>query len=215
MSSAFLNQLEEDLKVPLFTDSDLSLIFPDKDPAAIYNSLTYYVKKGNVVRLRRGLYSLAKKKGEGYRFSKFQLANHLVLHSYVSFESALSHHNLIPEAVYEVTSASLVKNVEFENSLGRFSFSCTPVVPFYLGVEKDEATRGKIANPVRALFDLICVRRKLYETVADLEADLRVDLSELKHQLGYFAPEEVRDLAERYKKRSTRLLAKVLIEELM
>jgi hypothetical protein len=35
MSSAFLNKIEEDLKIPLFTDEDLKLVFRDKDPSAI------------------------------------------------------------------------------------------------------------------------------------------------------------------------------------
>ena len=75
----------------------------------------------------------------------------MVLHSYISFESALSHHGLIPETVYETTSATFTKNKVFENSLGRFSFAYSPVDPFYLGIEKDEVTNAKIANPLRAL----------------------------------------------------------------
>jgi predicted transcriptional regulator of viral defense system len=142
------------------------------------------------------------------------LANKLVLHSFISFESALSHHGLIPEAVYEVTSACLTKNVFFENSLGRFSFSYSPIEPFYLGVEKDEITDAKISNPIRALFDLIYMRRKLYDKAIDLENDFRIDLKELKIILSRFKPGEILELGELYKKKTTRSLATILVRDL-
>lgn len=215
MSSEFLNRIEADLKITLFTDDDLRLVFRDKKHSAIYNSLTYHLKKHNLERYRRGLYSLSIKRRGKHNFSKFKLANKLVLHSFISFESALSHHNLIPEAVYEVTSATLSKNVVFENSLGRFSFSYSPIGPFYLGVVKDEITGAKVANPIRALFDLIYVRRKLYNNVEDLENDFRIDLKELRVQLGHFRPGDILKLGELYQKKTTRNLATILVRDLM
>lgn len=215
MSCEFINKIEESLKVSLFTDDDLKLVFPDKESSAIYNSLTYHLKKKNIERYRRGLYSLSPKKGGKHAFSKFKLANKLVLHSFISFESALSHYGLIPEAVYEVTSACFSKNTMFENSLGRFSFSYSPIEPFYLGVHKDEVTDSKIANPIRALFDLIYVRRKLYSEVRDLENDLRIDLSEFKKILSHFKAGDILELGELYKKKTTRTLANLLVRDLM
>jgi hypothetical protein len=215
MSSEFLKRIEEELRVSLFTDQDLRLVFKDKVPSAIYNSLTYHLKNRNLERYRRGLYSLSVRRGERLSFSKFKLANKLVLQSYVSFESALSHHGLIPEAVYEVASATMTKNVVFENSLGRFSFSYSPVEPFYLGVEKDEVTGAKIANPVRALFDLVNTRKKLYASAQDLESDFRVDLRELKTCLEKFRPGEILELGELYKKKTTRTLAMIIVRDLM
>jgi len=215
MSSEFLSKIEEDLKVQLFTDDDLKLIFRDKLPSAIYNSLTYHLKNKNLERYRRGLYSFPIKREGKHNFSKFKLANKLVLHTFISFESALSHHNLIPEAVYEVTSVTLSKNVIFENSLGKFSFSYSPIEPFYLGVEKDEITGAKIANPIRALFDLIYLRRKLYDKAEDLESDFRIDLKELIKQLSHFKPREILELGELYRKKTTRSLATILVRDLM
>lgn len=215
MSAEFLNTIENDLKVPLFTDNDLKLIFQDKPSSAIYNSLTYHLKKKNIERYKRGLYSLASKRGGRLGFSKYKLANKLVLHSFISFESALSHHGLIPEAVHEVTSASFIKNKIFENSLGRFSFTYSPVEPFYVGVEKDEVTDSKIANPIRALFDLIYARRRLYGSAEDLERDFRIDLKELRQILNEFEAGEILQLGELYKKKTTRNLANILVRDLM
>ena len=215
MSAEFLSRIKENLKLPLFTDDDLKLLFRDKEPSAIYNSLTYHVKNQHLERFRRGLYSLTSKGGEKHSFSKFKLANKLVLQSFISFESALSHHGLIPEAVHEITSACLSKNVVFDNSLGRFSFTYTPIDPFYLGVEKDEITDAKIAQPVRALFDLIYVRRRQYDNASDLESDFRIDLEELKKALGNFKPGEILELGDLYKKKTTKKLATILVRDLM
>lgn len=214
MSTNFLTAIENNLKMPFFTDDDLKLVFRDKRPSAIYNSLAYHLKKKNLERYRRGLYSLSAKKNGKFDFSKFKLANKLVLHSFISFESALSHHGLIPEAVYEVTSVCFSKNKAFTNSLGRFSFTYSPVEPFYLGVEKDEITRVKMANPIRALFDLVYTRRKLYKSAKDLESDFRIDLLELKNKLDKFEVSEILHLGELYKKKTTRNLATILLRDL-
>ncbi len=214
MSANFLNEIENNVKVSLFTDDDLKIIFRDKPPSAIYNCLTYHLKKKNLKRYKRGLYSLAAKRSEKLDFSKFKLANKLVLHSFISFESALSHHGLIPEAVYEITSTCFTKNKVFENSLGRFSFTYCPVEPFYLGVEKDEITKAKIANPIRALFDLIYLRKKIYNRAQDLEEDFRIDLEELKNELNKFKAKDILELGDRYKKKTTRSLAMILVRDL-
>jgi hypothetical protein len=215
MSCEFLNKIQECLKIQLFTDNDLKLIFPEKDHSAIYNSLAYHLKKKNVERFKRGLYSLSPQRGKQYSFSKFKLANKMVLHSFISFESALSHHGLIPEAVYEISSASLNKNLLFENSLGRFTYTFSPIELFYLGVEKDETTDAKIANPMRALFDLVYIRRKLYQKSEDLDNDLRIDLAELKKYLSHFKPRDILELGDLYQKKTTKKLATILVRDLL
>ena len=215
MSSSFLTKIEEDLKSHLFTDEDLKLLFPEKDASALYNSLSYHLKRHHLERLRRGLYALAPKKNQSLFFSKFKLANKLVLHSFISFESALSHHNLIPEAVIEVTSSTLTKSVVFENRMGRFSFTTTPVEPFYLGVRYDELTGARIAHPLRALFDLVYFRRILYKNSKDLESDLRLDLKEFREHLRSLRPAEIMDLGEKYKKKTTRALALLIMRDIL
>lgn len=63
--------------------------------------LERYTKKGVLVRLKGGLYALKLNFPSGY-----QIANKLYGPSYISFETALSYHNLIPETVYSFTSAT-------------------------------------------------------------------------------------------------------------
>jgi len=50
------------------------------------------------------------------------VVNLLYTPSYVSFDYALSYYGLIPERVYEVTSATLHAKKIFETPLERFSY---------------------------------------------------------------------------------------------
>ena len=114
-------------------------------------------------------------------FSNIYLANFLNNQSFISFEAALSHYSLIPEAVYETTSACFQeKKKMFKTTEGIFSFSHSPVTPFFLDVVKDEQIGFLIANPIRALFDTIYSNRRDYKILGDLEDDLRIDFDELK-----------------------------------
>lgn len=60
-----------------------------------------YAKRRVFLKLRNGLYCLADQPP-----SELVLANRLYEPSYVSFEFALSHYHLIPEAAYVITSAT-------------------------------------------------------------------------------------------------------------
>lgn len=52
----------------------------------------------------------------------FDIANRIYAPSYVSFEMALSYHNLIPESVYVVTSATTRRTYSFKTPIARFIY---------------------------------------------------------------------------------------------
>jgi len=60
-----------------------------------------YAKRGVFLKLRNGLYCLADQPP-----SELVLAHRLYEPSYISFEFALAHYHLIPEAAYVITSAT-------------------------------------------------------------------------------------------------------------
>lgn len=71
--------------------------------------LIRYAKRGLLRRLKRGLYCAAARPP-----SRWALANRVYRPSYISLESALSYHGLIPETVYSVTSVTTRSTREFE-----------------------------------------------------------------------------------------------------
>lgn len=207
----FLQRLQRESRHLIFTDEDLKLIFPEKPLSQIHNSLTYHLKNGSIKRFKRGVYLLNLIRGEN-SFSKFFLANTLYSPSFISFESALSHWGLIPEAVYEVTSACFqAKKKMYKTEMGIFSYNYSPLAPFFLEVNKDPENNFLIASPLRALFDLINLQRKDYETLTELESDLRIDLDELNKIVKNDEASDILVLGDLYKKQNTRNLAKLLI----
>lgn len=200
----------------VFTDKDLKMIFPEKSSSALHNLISYHIKKKNVLRYRRGLYSLNQVTSNYFpnaQFSKYTLANHLYLPSYISFESALSFHGLIPEAVYEVTSACYSQKKKFyKSSIGNFSFTYSPVKPFFLEVSQDEKGGFLMATGMRALFDLVYFQRRSYQGLKDLEDDLRIDLDDLYKLCKRWKPEDILGLGKLYKKKNTQKLARFIVK---
>jgi hypothetical protein len=212
MKDNFIYRIENTFQGKVFTDDDLKILFPEKELAKIHNSLSYHLKIKHIKKYRRGLYSLAQNNSQS-TLSKFIISNFLYGPSYISFESALSYYNLIPEAVYETTAACFQeKKKVFKTAEGIFSFSQIPLRPFFLEVIKDEKEKYLIAKPIRALFDLIYLQRKQYASLENLEDDLRIDLDELKEYIKDYDASSILKLGEMYKKKSTTKLSEILIK---
>lgn len=214
MSSDFLKTLQKEAKAAPFTEEDLKIFFAEKPLTNIHSLLSYHLRNNHIMKLKRGVYVLTPL-DETFHFSKFSLGNLLYSPSFVSFESALAFHGLIPEAVHEVTSACFqAKKKLFKTPLGIFSFSYSPVQPFFLDVEKNEKESFLIASPIRALFDLIYLRKRIYHSLNDLEDDFRIDLNDLSLFIAKYKADEILQLGENYKKSSTRILANLLVRGL-
>lgn len=111
----------------------------------------------------------------------FTFANRIYSPSYVSLESALSWHGVIPEAVYVVTSVSTKKTRAIETSSGNF---------FYRTIKKElffgfDLCAGrfvfKMADVEKALLDFFYLNSHL-NSAADIEG-LRLNQSVLKEKL--------------------------------
>ena len=199
----FAYKLRDEIKRDIFSQRDLkALLYPMSD-AAIHSGITRCLHSKQILKLKRGLYLFAKKLQRD-SISKFLIANKLYDPSYVSFESALSYHGFIPEAVYTTTSACFQKkNKTFSNALGDFSFDYIPTKPFFLGVVSNKQEGGVlIASALKALFDLIYLRRKTYDSVEELESDLRIEKSALEKEVSKFSSLELETLAKSYKKKN-------------
>ena len=129
-------------------------------------------KKGTLFRLKRGLYS------DDPSESVLAVANTLRIPSYVSFEFALSYHGLIPEGVFEITSATLSSRgrLTFKNYFGRFSYRNIPKKAFPYALIR--VNDGLMASGEKALCDLLHTIHSV-RSIKDLEAllfeDLRID----------------------------------------
>lgn len=109
------------------------------------------INRGELFPLRRGLYATRPD------LHPYGLAASIYGPSYISFETALSFHGLIPEAVYEITSATLKRPQSFENRFGSFRYLTVPRTVYAIGIERitESGLPFLIASPTKALCDRI------------------------------------------------------------
>lgn len=122
-----------------------------------YDKITELVKQGILIPVKRGIYV----PGPNLSIAKpepFLLANHLLGPSYISFETALSYWNLIPERVYEVSSATSQNSKIYKTKVGRFSYKHVPLPYYSFGIKQVELVKNQrvlIATAEKALCDKI------------------------------------------------------------
>jgi hypothetical protein len=142
------------------------------------------------------------------------LANKIYGPSYVSFETALAHHGLIPERTETVTSASMGKNKSklFQTPLGAFSYRSVPSAVFPYGVVRlgDENNPFLIASPEKALCDLLMKSARNIPSGDLFERFLLDDLRIESSGIARLNMREISVLVRLYEKRTVTLLAEYL-----
>jgi predicted transcriptional regulator of viral defense system len=149
----FEELIKKTANLPCFTTRFLSA---GQNLSQVRVQLDRWEKSGRVLRLGKGVYSLA----EPYRKIKpdnFTIANKLKSHSYISLQSALSWYGMIPEFVPATMSVTTNRAGVIENELGRFEYRHISHKLFfgYQNVELPAGQQAFIARPEKALLDLI------------------------------------------------------------
>ena len=197
----------------ILTDHQLGRLVAGTDQRR-HHLVSRAVKAGELVRLRRGLYVLADEFRE-HPCHPYTVAQMLVPGSYVSLETALAFHGWIPEAVY--TTASIVpgrKVKEFRHErLGLFTFHPLAIRRgcFLELVRRVEASGQSflVAQPLRALLDLVCLKKIEWQGFAWIEQSLRVDVDALNKVTGA----ELRTLKDVYKHQRVRISLSARLEQ--
>jgi len=134
----------------LFTPQDLANLLGGSEISRRF-LLTRAVKRGDILKLRRSLYALTSPPP-----GDMQVANALYTPSYVSFNFALSHYHLIPEAAYAVTSATPRSSSSFHALGKRFTYHHLRADAFTgYQAERVEDQTVWIAEPEKAVVDVL------------------------------------------------------------
>lgn len=205
-------KLKKALSTSVFTHEEIANLLKD-EVSNVNAKISYMVKQQILIRLKKGLYVFSDLYQER-PIDIIAVANRLYTPSYLSFDYALSYYGLIPERVYEVTSATLHAKKIFETPLGRFSYRPIPMEVYALGVDwlYDEVNGGKfIATPEKALCDKIRgdrgVGRLNQEKMKEyLFYDLRIEW-EVLLKLDVRLIEEI---AKRYRSHNVKTLSSVI-----
>lgn len=155
-----------------------------KDYANPTSKIRRLVSSRALIPVVRGLYETDK------NVPGYYLAGSIYGPSYLSFDFALSYHSLIPEAVYQFTSATFEKKRQkkYSTPYGTFTYRDIPSEAYPYGVElREENGYGfQIASPEKALCDKLYTISPVKNRTGLEELlfhDLRID-SSVFQQLG-------------------------------
>jgi len=208
-------KLKKALKTTIFTHEEIAHLLKD-EVSNVNAKISYMTKQGILTRLKKGLYTFSALYQDG-SVDSIVIANRLYAPSYVSFEYALSYYGLIPERVYEVTSATLYSKKLFDTPLGRFSYRPIPLEVYALGVDwfYDERDGGKfVATPEKALCDKVRADRGLGRLNQEkMKGYLLYDLRIEWEVLMTLDARLVEAIAHKYKSYNLKNLSSVLKKE--
>ena len=206
--------IDHGLKNRVLTEKQLARVLQGSQQRR-YGLVNRALKAGDLYRLSRGRYLLADRFRD-YPGHPFALAQAFVQGSYVSFETALAYHGWIPEAVYTTACVTPArKTLVFESRrFGRFTFHPLAVHTdrFLELVQRVQITQQTmfVAEPLRALMDIVCLRKTEWQGLEWLIQGLRIDEDYLKSIMQ----SDVDRLLLVYKQKRVKLFLKSLAGEL-
>lgn len=173
------------------------------------DKITYLLKKGDLISVRRGLYIVSPEYGK-FASTKV-LASMIYSPSYLSLQSSLRHFGIIPEAIRGEVSVTTLRTNRFETSIGEFEYHNSLLYDFLWGVrfaKVDAKRQVRIASPIKAFYDLIRYsisnyKKKSYDELAEYLGLMRLDLDDLNYSISEY---------ESLKKSRRKYLSKFLIK---
>lgn len=184
--------------------------FLDKSPNSRHSIIKRAIQEGLLLPLRRDLYLISRQHS---LVDAFEVSSILYGPSYISFESALSYHGWIPEAVRTTTCATSKRSKEFETPIGYFSYDHIPITAFALGVEQHPKKNITlfIANPWKAIADIIYSRKRVWQSLNDLSEDLRIDAEHFSNSNKTLLADLIANYPNNRVKKALRILQKGLL----
>lgn len=154
--------------------------------ATVDTYISRFLKNKEIFQLKNGLYVSAefyKNNTDDVSYS-FYLSNIIRKPSYISSWTALQYYNLTTESILSVTSVTPKVTRNYQTKVGSFSYQSINKALFSDFTLKKEKFDFYIANPSKALFDLLYFRTNQFrgidlEKVNSLIAELRIDFEEM------------------------------------
>lgn len=175
---------ESNLAERIFSEGQLRELLGGSD-ARRYALVHRALKDGSLIRLKRATYMLSQR-NRSEAVHPFVVAQALLPGSYISFETALAYHGWIPEAVFTTASVSPGRKTITYNvpSFGQFSFHPLALnkYQFLTGVDREKLGKftAFIAQPLRALIDLVALRKEHWSGLDWLTMGMRIDEDRLR-----------------------------------
>jgi len=164
----------------------------NKGKQEVKNFISKLVKKGWLIRIKRGVFAISSIAGRGnIELSQLSIAQIINNESYISFEAALQHYGLFDQYLRVVISVG--KKRTYSRKFSDWTFK-------YMKVKKDlfsdfkeynlDGMLVKIASKEKIILDFLTYRRNLY--------DLDLVVEKLREYKNDFDIERLIKLSEKY-----------------
>ena len=135
-------------KKTIFSTKDVALLWSSTNISAAKVRLSYYTKKGQLIRLRKGVYA------KDRNYNRYELATKILKPSYVSFETVLGASGMTFQYYSQIFVASYVKrDITCDGQLYSFRTIKNSVLINPKGINQDR--EYSIASKERAFLDTI------------------------------------------------------------
>lgn len=139
----------------VFTFKDVSLIWGDTNKSTAIASIGYYVRTGQLYRIRRGIYAKDK------NYNKQELATRIFTPAYISFETILGKNGINFQYYSQIFVASyLTREIIIDNQTYSFKKIKNVLLTNPLGINYEEGF--PIASKERALLDTAYINRNYH-----------------------------------------------------
>ncbi|MCR4662206.1 MAG: hypothetical protein K5765_09465 [Clostridia bacterium] len=165
------------------------------------------VKNHEIFPIAKGLYETNR------HVNPYYLADPIYSPSYISFETALAYHNLIPERVYMIKNATFrkYKTKEYKTIFGTYSYQDVPSRAFPYGVDivSVDGYMYRMANKEKALLDTLYATSPI-SNMKEMREYLFENMRINESVLDTFDVSLVEELCELYNSRNVTLFTKML-----
>ena len=181
-----------------------------KDYTDVNGKIKRDVDNGILFPLVRGIYET------NGSTDGFLLASFIYGPSYLSFEYALSFHNMIPERVVVYTNATFNKRKtkSYQNHFGLFTYRDIPkeAFPFFVKAYEVDTYSYFIANPEKALCDMLYIKQPV-RSIKEIKMLLFENLRINKEAFDQLIFEDIIFLSNKYKSNNIKYLIKYIESE--
>lgn len=136
----------------VFTFKEILIAAGETTPDLLRRRISYYVKKGFIFPLRRGIYSKNK------TYNKFELAAKILAPSYISFETVLAPAGIIFQYYSQIFLASYqTREINCDKQIYSFKKIKTDILTNQNGIENQG--NYSIASKERAFLDVLYLNK--------------------------------------------------------
>ena len=159
-----LKQFRIKMKKNIFSKEEAQIVAFDTPPSTLKLQLHQWVKAGDLINLKRGLYAFS-----NTRVDKVDVAQRLYPPNYISLEYALNLYGLIPDVPFSITLVTPKVTRKFNTPYGQFVYRKIKKEAFF-----GYSPETFIAEKEKALLDYLYLNGRYFVPQIDFWRELRL-----------------------------------------